>query len=110
MKITFKSKKLQQSLIEDKMLIKTYGERAKKIKQRINQLEDADNLAVIAELPVLRLHSYQGNREGEWSIDIYKNWRIIFEIADTPIPTLEDGGVNIKEVVIIKIVSIEDPH
>lgn len=110
MELTFKSNKLKKSLTEDKEILKTYGSRAKKIKQRITQLLAAENLAIIGEIPSLRLHSYEGDREGEWSIDIHTNWRIIFEIADDPIPKLEDGGVNIREVLILKIVSVEDPH
>ena len=110
MKLTFRNKKLKQSLTEDKVILKTYGNRAKKIKQRITQLQEADNLAIIGESLSLRLHPQGGDREGEWSIDIHKNWRIIFEIADDPIPKLEDGGVNSREVLIIKIISVEDPH
>ncbi len=83
---------------------------AKKIKQRINQLESADNLAIISTLPVLRLHQYEGKDKGIWSIDIQKNWRILFEINQDPIPTLEDGGVDLKTITIISIASITDPH
>jgi len=109
-KITYKNNRLEKSLTNDKELIKTYGELAKKIKERRVDLELFDNLGVISKMPAWRLHPYGGDRKGEWSIDIYKNWRIIFEIHQEPIPKLEDGGVNLSEVKVIKIVSIEDPH
>jgi len=109
-KITYKNNKLEKSLTIDKELIKTYGELAKKIKQRINQLTEADNLSIIAQLPALRLHAYKGGRVGEWSVDIKDNWRIIFEIAHEPVPKLEDGGVNLLVIKAIEIVSVEDPH
>ncbi|WP_379899019.1 killer suppression protein HigA [Lacinutrix iliipiscaria] len=83
---------------------------AKKIKQRRIQLESADNLEVISKLPILRLHQHKGKGEGTWSIDIQENWRILFIINQDPIPTLEDGGINLKEITIISIESIEDPH
>jgi len=110
MNLSYKSKKLELSLTEDKSLIKSYGFLSKKIKQRIEQLKAADELSIVAKLSVLRLHPYKGDRLGEWSIDIQENWRICFEIDQDPIPTLEDGGVDLKKVTAIKILSVEDPH
>jgi len=51
-----------------------------------------------------------GKRKGTWSIDIQENWRILFELNQDPIPTLEDGGIDSKVITIIRIESIEDPH
>jgi len=108
--ISYKNNKLEKSLTNDKELIKTYGELAKKIKQRLKELKEADNLLVISQLPALRLHPYKGDRVGEWSVDIKENWRVIFEIAQDPIPKQEDGGVNLILITAIEIVSVEDPH
>lgn len=110
MKLSYKSKKIEQSFTTDKGLAKSYGTLAKKIKQRRIQLESADNLADIAKLPVLRLHQHIGKGNGTWSIDIQENWRILFEIDQDPIPTLEDGGVDLKAITIIRIESVTDPH
>ena|SRR5690625_1775087 len=110
MKIKYKTRKLEKSLTSDKGLAKDYGKLAKKIKQRRQQLESAEHLGVIAKLPALRLHPHKGQNKGMWSIDIQNNWRILFLIGNEPIPTLEDGGVNIEQVTIIEITSITDPH
>lgn len=110
MEIRFKNRKLEKSLTTDKGLAKTYGKLAKKIKQRIIQLENAKNLEVISKLPVLRLHQHIGKRKGIWSVDIQENWRILFEIDQDPIPTLENGGVYLKAITIIKIEEVTDPH
>jgi len=107
--IRFKNNKLENSFTDDRLLVKTYGELAKKIKQRYGELKAADNLSVIAKIPVLRLHSHQGNK-GIWSVDIHQNWRILFTIDQDPIPILENGGVDLKTIEIIKIESVEDPH
>ena len=109
MEISFKNNKLEKSFIDNKILSKTYGTMAKKVKQRYEDLMSADNLLVISKFPAMRLHPYQGN-SGIWSVDIFKNWRILFTINQDPIPTLEDGGVNLKAIEIIKIESVEDPH
>jgi proteic killer suppression protein len=110
MKLSYKSNKLEQSLTLDKNIIKSYGTLSKKIKQRIEQLKAANDLSIIAKISVLRLHPYIGDRLGEWSIDIQENWRICFEIDLDPIPTLNDGGVDLNKVNAIKILSVEDPH
>jgi proteic killer suppression protein len=110
MKLSYKNNKLEKSLSTDKGLTKSYGSLAKKIKQRRIQLENADNLEVISKLLVLRLHQHIGKGKGTWSIDIQENWRILFSIDQNPIPTLEDGGVDLKAITIISIESVEDPH
>ena len=110
MKLSYKNNKLEKSLTTDKGLSKSYGKLAKKIKQRITQLENADNLEDISKLPVLRLHQHIGKDQDTWSIDIQENWRILFEIDQDPIPTLEDGSVDLKVITIISIESVEDPH
>ncbi|QCX37737.1 killer suppression protein HigA [Aureibaculum algae] len=110
MKLSYKNNKLEKSLTTDKGIAKSYGKLAKKVKLRITQIKNADNLEVISKLPVLRLHQHIGKGKGTWSIDIQENWRIIFEIHQDPIPTLEDGGIDLKAITIISIESIEDPH
>jgi len=110
MDLSYKNNKLEKSLTTDKGLAKNYGKLAKKIKQRRIQLESADNLEVISKLPVLRLHQHIGKGKGTWSIDIQENWRILFEINQDPIPTLKDGGIDLKAITIISIESVEDPH
>lgn len=110
MELSYKTNKLEKSLTTDKGLAKSFGKLAKKIKQRRIQLESADNLEAISKLPVLRLHQHIGKGKGTWSIDIQENWRILFEIDQDPIPTLENGGVDLKAITIICVTSVEDPH
>lgn len=110
MELSYKNSKLEKSLTTDKGLSKSYGKLAKKIKQRRIQLESADNLEVISKIPALRLHQHIGKGKGRWSIGIQKNWRILFEIKQNPVPTVEDGGVDLKAIRILCIESVEDPH
>jgi len=106
MDLSYKNNKLKKSLTNDSELIKKYGQRAKKLKQRLTLLRTAPTLFDISKLPPTRLHQYKGDREGEWSIDISVNWRIIFEYDDTG--TTEKG--DSKAVTAIRILSVEDPH
>lgn len=110
MELSYKNNKLKKSLTTDKGLLKLNSRLAKKIKRRRIELESADNLEVISKLSALRLHQHIGKGKGTWSIDIQENWRILFEINQDPIPTLEDGGIDLKAITIISIESVEDPH
>ena len=110
MKLSFKSWKLEKSLVTDKGLFKAYGEKARKIKQRISELRSAENLETVKRLPALRLHQHQGKDKGRWSIDIWKNWRILFTIDMEPIPRKDDDGIDLSRITDIRIESVEDPH
>lgn len=110
MDLSYKSRKLEKSLTNDSELIKKYGLRAKKLKQRLTLLRTAPSLFDISRLPPTRLHQYKGDREGEWSIDISTNWRILFEIDDKGKKQKNHGKADPKNYTAIKILSIEDPH
>ncbi len=110
MKIEYSTRKIGKTFADEKAIIKAYGDRAKKIKQRHNELENADNLEIISRIAAARLHPLNGNRNEDWAVDIYKNWRICFQIGNYPLPKLEDGGINLSKVTIIIISSVEDYH
>lgn len=110
MELSYKNNKLEKSLTTDKGIAKCYGTIGKKVKLRMTQLKNADNLEVISRLSALRLHQHIGKGKGIWSIDIQENWRILFDINQDSIPTLEDGGIDLKAITIISIESVVDPH
>jgi proteic killer suppression protein len=58
------------------------------------QLIALDTATVIndIDLPGFRLHPLKGNKEGLWSIEVNKNWRITFEFktGDVYVVNYED--------------------
>lgn len=94
MDIDYTPKKLAKTFADEKSILKAYGDRAKKIMQRHGELQVATSLDVMSKIPAARLHPLKGNKSGYWAVDIYKNWRICFEINQKPLPTLPDGGVD----------------
>ena len=110
MDISYSPNKLEKSLTNDKLLLATYGERAKKLKQRMNELVSSNTLLDMSKIPAARLHPLKGNRNKEWAVDIYKNWRICFEIAGNPIPMPDDKGIDLSKVSQINIISVVDYH
>lgn len=110
MEITYKYRKLEKQLTEPKELVKSFGQLAVKIKMRLKNLTDADNLAIMRTIPAARCHELTGDRKGELAVNVSGNYRLIFEPLHDPIPKKDDGGLNWEEVTKIQINEIEDYH
>ena len=110
MEISFKSRKLEKQLTDPKEMAKSFGQLARKVNQRLKDLADADNLAIIKSIPAARCHELTGNRKGEIAVDVSGNYRLIFEPNHDPIPKKADGGLNWEEVTSIQIKDIQDYH
>lgn len=109
MNIDYRSNKLRKILTNAILIKKEYGTMAKKVSQRMEQLNAAGNLAVLISLPV-NCHSLTGNRQGEWAMDISGNFRLIFGIHQNPIPLKRDQSVDTILVTDIRILEITDYH
>ena len=83
---------------------------ARKVNQRLKDLTEADNLAIMKTIPAARCHELTGDRKGELAVDVSGNYRMIFEPSNEPIPKKGDGGLNWDEVTKIQINEIEDYH
>jgi plasmid maintenance system killer protein len=110
MNLDFKTPKLKKSLTEARELQKVFGTIAKKLAQRMQQLEAAPNLAVLISYPSANCHPLKGDRKGEWAVDISGNYRLIFEINQDPVPKKDDGSVNTILVTDIRILETTDYH
>jgi len=109
MDIAFQSEKLRKVCNDSKKMIKAYGsDRAKKIRQRLDELRDARTLADMRTLPAARCHELAGDRDGQLSVDISHPYRIVFSPVD---PKLKDaGGLDWERVTAITIEDIVDYH
>ena len=50
--------------------------------RKLDMLDAADDLRVLAELPGNRLEKLSGDRKGQYSIRINDQWRVCFEWRD----------------------------
>ena len=109
--IFFKSKKLEKDLSDKKALIRRYGaEQAKKIQQRLIQLQAAENLETLRTLPQVRAHELSGNRTGQISLDIKQPYRLLIEPDYENPPRKNHGGLDWKRITKIKILKVVDTH
>lgn len=103
LKIKFSSKKLEKILTNDRLIKKHYTPLYYSLVSRLSQLQAARNLSVIPHTPPTRKHKLTGKYEGYWSIDLSKNYRLIFTTGD-------DQSVDEQEINEITILDIVDTH
>lgn len=111
MDIIFKDEDFEEECNKEALLRKRHGtQRAKLLRRRLDDLRAAVNLGEMRRLPG-RCHELKGNRAGQLiSLDLDGPYRLIFEVANNPIPLKTDGGLDWIQVTSIKILEVEDTH
>ena len=108
--IQFQDPKFRDECNNQRLLIKRQGpRRAKRIRQRLDDLRAVENLSVMKNLPG-RCHELTGDRNGQLSLDLDHPWRLIFVPADDPPSLKDDGGIDWSNVRVVTILEIEDTH
>lgn len=110
MELTYKTRKLEKQLTDPKEMLKSFGQLARKVNQRLKDLADADNLAVMRTLPAARCHELTGDRKGKLAVDVSGNYRLVFEPSHDRLPIKHDGGLKWEEVTMIQIIEVIDYH
>ena len=108
MQITYASKAIQRLCEEDKHQRKQLGEkRAKRLKNRLNELRAVDN---VSQIQLGRPHPLTGDRAGQFSVDLDGPMRLLVEPTDQPPPMLEAGGIDWQQVTSVRLLEIGDTH
>ncbi|MFN0215797.1 MAG: type II toxin-antitoxin system RelE/ParE family toxin [Saprospiraceae bacterium] len=111
MKITIPNRKLTKRLSDPAETVKAYGMPiAKRINQRLQEFEAAENLEIIRSFPAANCHELKGQNAGQLSVDISANYRLIIQQAEDPPPLKADGGLDWSAVTEILILNIVDYH
>ncbi len=111
MKIQFATRSMQRRCSSEKEMRKAWGEpMARKLQQRLAELEAAVTLADVSRLPPARCHELTGDRRGELSADLVHPYRLLFKPDHDPMPCKPDGGLDWSRVTQIVILEIADTH
>ncbi len=111
MDVSFASKKLQKTCSTEAGMKKKLGaSRAKRLMQRLAELDAADTLDDISHLPPARCHELTNDRNGQLSVDLDHPYRLIFKPDHLPPPAKPDGGLDWKQVTKVLILEICDTH
>jgi len=96
--IKYKSNKLEKVCTDFACAKKEYGERmAVLIHQRVDEIKAATSVEMLVQFSIGRCHPLQGNRKGEYAMDLLHPYRLIFE-------------QNNQEIQFVRIIKIEDYH
>ena len=110
MEIKFHTKKLQKACCSAKAMRAEWGPRmAKRLKQRLADLEAAETLEVMRYLSG-RCHELKGDLSGQLAVDLVHPKRLVFEPDHDPIPKKPDGGLDWQRVTAITVLTIYDYH
>ena len=110
MDIYFTDKKFEKQCNQHSLLDRKQGQnRANRIRQRLDDLRAANSLHDMKFLGG-RCHELRGDRSGQLSLDLDHPYRLIFVPGNNPIPRLEDGGLDWKQITSVQIIGIEDTH
>jgi proteic killer suppression protein len=109
MKIFFASKKLAKQMSEPKEMRKAFGDLAKPLERRLVALGEAFNLAA-AFGAAGRLEPLAGDRQGQFSVRVSANYRLILEPAEDLLPLTEEGVVDLARVETVRILEVVDYH
>lgn len=111
MVVYFHTSKLQKACCSGKEAVRAYGAQlARKLMQRLQELDAADTLADVARVPPPRCHELKGDRAGQLSVDLQHPYRLLFIPANEPVPRLADGGLDWLRVTEIEIIGVADTH
>ncbi|MCH8525474.1 MAG: type II toxin-antitoxin system RelE/ParE family toxin [Balneolales bacterium] len=110
MTITFSDKKLEKLANNDRKMQRELGPvRAKILRRRLSQLQDAVTLEDVRNLPG-NYHELTGDRKGQWACDLDQPYRLVFTPLEDPIPTNNDGQYIWIEIVGVEIIEIINYH
>lgn len=111
MEISFRNRRIERQFRTPRNIQRSYGLRmARIIEARINALVNAYSLAEIPHTPPERLHQLEGERHGQFAIDLVHPSRLVFHVANDPVPLRGDGGIDLEQVTAIIITEIVDYH
>lgn len=87
------------------LLKKEYGDVCtKKLQQRLAEMQAVENLLELSRMPHLQFHALHGDRKGQWSISVVKNYKMTFIEAVDPIPVLPDGSIDLAAITAVRII------
>ena len=96
LKISYKTNSLERVCTNYLMAQRKYGERmATLIHQRVDQLHAADSVEILVQYSIGRCHPLEGDRKGEYAMDLVHPHRLVFERNKT-------------DVQVVRIISIEN--
>ena len=110
MDVEFSTKKLMKACSSEKAMKAKWGpELAKKLKRRLADLEAANTLEEVRNLPG-RCPELREDRKGQLAMDLVHPLRLLFRPNHDPVPAKPDGGLDWQQITGIEVLEVCDYH
>ena len=110
MEVVFATRGLEKRLGSDKARRGFLGDEIGcRVGVRLVDLLEAPSLEAMRHTPG-RCHELSEDRKGQLAVTLTRNFQLVFEPADEPIPMLEHGGLDWSAVTKLRIVEVTDYH
>jgi proteic killer suppression protein len=110
LQVIFANERLKAELESDKAVRRRWGEPARRqLRARLDELAAADRLETMRTLPG-HVEELAGDRAGQLSLRLPDGQRLLFEVADEPIPRKSDGGLDWRMVRAVRVMGVENYH
>jgi toxin HigB-1 len=111
MELEFADRKLRKRCETRKEAVRAWGEAcARKLLRRLAEIEAAESLSVLIQLPAARCHALKGDRTGQWAVHLVHPRRLVFEPAGKPGTFTRDGEFRPERVTAVRILEVVDYH
>ena len=110
MHIKFTTEKLRKEFEDSRALQRARGVvQAKKIMTRMAQMEGSLTLEQLRNQPG-HFHALTEDKAGWLACDLDQPFRLIFEVADVPVPQMDAGGLDWSKVTQVQILGVLNYH
>lgn len=110
MRVLFDNGRLKAELESDRMVQRRWGEATRRqLRNRLDDLAAADCLETMRTLPG-QVETLTGDLAGQLSLRLPNGLRLLFEVADDPIPRKSDGGLDWRLVRSVRVMGVENYH
>jgi proteic killer suppression protein len=93
--VAFRNRKLEKCYRDHKRASLEWGEQvARKYIQRIDIIQEMENLGELSALPGLRCHELKGNRSGQYAVSLTGSWRLIFTLRGEEVEIVQIEEVS----------------
>jgi proteic killer suppression protein len=79
------------------------------LSRRLATLAAAPTMKAMTGFPG-RFHALVGDRKGQFAISLWGPFRLIVAPNNSPIPRLDDGGIDVSRVTSVLILEVADYH
>ncbi len=111
MNIVFARRNLEKAFNSETALKRAFGGRmARTIAMRMAVLRNARTLGMVPVIKPERRHQLEGDRSGQYAVDLVHPNRLVFEPNHNPIPRKKDGGIDTDQVTAITVIEVIDYH